>query len=211
MRLILLALLPAALAACGNDGGGAAPEGTMPAPEPTMEEAADAAAAESGTTGGTPAEAMQGEWSTASDRGDPSATFTSGDEALFTVICRSGAAEGEAGSLVVQRMIDAEMAGDTIDFLTSAGNASVEAVALDTETPTIGGSIDPAANGVATLANANDAIRVRTGDNEIVIPASDEMKTVINDCRPEPEVPAEDEEAVEGEETEEDTGEETTE
>ena len=50
MRLILLALLPAALAACGNQSGYDSPDGTMPAPGPTMEEAAKAASAQSGTT-----------------------------------------------------------------------------------------------------------------------------------------------------------------
>lgn len=202
MRLILLALLPAALAACGNQSGYDSPDGTMPAPGPTMEEAAKAASAQSGTTNITDLEPMAGEWTTAADRGDPSASFSASGETLFTVICRSGAAEGESSSLVVQRMISEDMGGDTIDFLTSAGNASVSAVALETETPAIGGSIDPSTNGVATLANANNAIRVRSGEDEIVIPASEEMKSVINECRPAPEALAADEEGAEEETSE---------
>ena len=91
-------------------------------------------------------------------------------------------------------------AGESIDFLTSAGNVSIDAVALETETPMIGGSIDPAANGVATLINAGDAIRVRSGSDEIVVPADDAMKTLVSDCRPEPE--AQPEEEAEGEEGE---------
>lgn len=193
MRLILLALLPAALAACGNESGYSGADGTMPAPGPTMEEAAKAAAAQSGTTNMSELEPMSGEWTTAADRGDPSASFSAGGETLLTLICRSGASEDDANSLVVQRMISEDTGGETIDFLTSAGNTSISAVALETETPTIGGSIDPSENGVSTLANANNAIRVRSGEDEIIIPASEEMKTLINDCRPAPQAPAEDE------------------
>jgi hypothetical protein len=70
------------------------------------------------------------------------------------------------------------------------------------DTPMVGGTIDAGANGMATLANAGDVIRVQTGDDEIVVPASDAMKAVVNDCRPEPEAEPEDDEDV-AEDTEE--------
>ncbi len=175
MRLILLALLPAALAACGNDGGYSSEDGTMPAPEPTMEEAA--AEAHSNAT------PMEGSWATSTDRGDPAVSFSSDGETLLTLICRAEQVEGQGKTLVVQRATSE--GGDSIDFLTSAGNVSIDAVALEMETPMIGGSVDPSTNGVATLVNANDAIRVRSGQDEIVVPAGEEMKTLVDDCRPE--------------------------
>ena len=92
--------------------------------------------------------------------------------------------------------------GDTIDFLTSAGNVSIDAVALEMETPMIGGSVDPSTNGVATLVNANDAIRVRSGQDEIVVPAGEEMKTLVDNCRPEPVAEEEEAEGEMEEETE---------
>ena len=193
MRLILLALLPAALAACGNDGGYSSEDGTMPAPEPTMEEAAAEAQSNAGVSSDMPTP-MEGSWATSIDRGDPAVSFSSDGDALLTLICRAEQVEGEGKTLVVQRATSE--GGDSIDFLTSAGNVSIDAVALEMETPMIGGSVDPATNGVATLVNANDAIRVRSGQDEIVVPAGEEMKTLVNDCRPErPEA----EEAAEGE------------
>ena len=128
-------------------------------------------------------------------------------EAVFKVICRSGSMEDEGNSLVFQRAVSADVAGDTIDFLTSAGNGSVDAVALDMETPMVGGSLDPASNVAATLANASGQLRVRTGTDEIVIPLSDEMQTVVDDCRPEPAVAeeADDTEAMDDEEMPEET------
>lgn len=196
MRLILLALLPAALAACGNDGGYGGADGTMPAPGPTMEEAAVAAEESSGTSREMP-EAMEGSWTTGTDRGDPSVSFGPEGETLLTLICRSESVDSDGNSLVIQRAISENQGGDTIDFLTSAGNVSIDAVALETDTPMIGGSVDPATNGVATLVNANDVIRVRSGNDEIVVPADEAMKSLVNDCRPEP--VAEEEEETEGE------------
>lgn len=201
MRLILLALLPAALAACGGESGYSGTDGTMPAPGPSMEEAADAAAAKSGTTNIADLEPMSGDWTTGTDRGDASASFSAGGETLLTVICRSGAGEDDENSLVVQRMISEDRGGESIDFLTSAGNTSISAVALELDTPAIGGSINASANGVSTLANANDAIRVRSGDDEIIIPASEEMKSLINDCRPEAAAAGSDGDAAAEEET----------
>ena len=194
MRLILLALLPAALAACGNDGGYSSEDGTMPAPEPTMEEAAAEAQSNAGVSSDMPTP-MEGSWATSTDRGDPAVSFSSDGETLLTLICRAEQVEGEGKTLVVQRATSE--GGDTIDFLTSAGNVSIDAVALEMETPMIGGSVDPSTNGVATLVNANDAIRVRSGQDEIVVPAGEEMKSLVDDCRPEP--VAEEEEEAEGE------------
>ena len=182
MRLILLALLPAALAACG-DNASVDPDATMPAPEASLEEAAQQTQEEPEAV----VETLDGVWVTASDRGDPAARFgPEASEAIFSVICRSSSIEGETDTLVFQRTLTEVEAGETIDFLTSAGNASVDAVALDTEIPTIGGSLDPAATGAATLANASETMRVRSGTSDITIPVSEELKTVINDCRPEP-------------------------
>ena len=193
MRLILLALLPAALAACGNEAGYSGEDGTMPAPGPSMEEAAAEAQSNAGVSSDMPTP-MEGSWATSTDRGDPAVSFSSEGETLLTLICRAEQVEGEGKTLVVQRATSE--GGDSIDFLTSAGNVSIDAVALEMETPMIGGSVDPATNGVATLVNANDAIRVRSGQDEIVVPAGEEMKTLVNDCRPErPEA----EEAAEGE------------
>ena len=193
MRLILLALLPAALAACGNEGGYSGEDGTMPAPGPSMEEAAAEAQSNAGVSSDMPTP-MEGSWATSTDRGDPAVSFSSEGETLLTLICRAEQVEGEGKTLVVQRATSE--GGDSIDFLTSAGNVSIDAVALEMETPMIGGSVDPATNGVATLVNANDAIRVRSGQDEIVVPAGEEMKTLVDDCRPErPEA----EEAAEGE------------
>lgn len=182
MRLILLALLPAALAACGNEGGYSGEDGTMPAPGPSMEEAAAEAQSNAGVSSDMPTP-MEGSWATSTDRGDPAVSFSSEGETLLTLICRAEQVEGEGKTLVVQRATSD--GGDSIDFLTSAGNVSIDAVALEMETPMIGGSVDPATNGVATLVNANDAIRVRSGQDEIVVPAGEEMKTLVNDCRPE--------------------------
>ncbi|HIG23628.1 hypothetical protein [Henriciella sp.] len=182
MRLILLALLPAALAACGNDGGYSSEDGTMPAPEPTMEEAAAEAQSNAGVSSDMPTP-MEGSWATSTDRGDPAVSFSSDGETLLTLICRAEQVEGQGKTLVVQRATSE--GGDSIDFLTSAGNVSIDAVALEMETPMIGGSVDPSTNGVATLVNANDAIRVRSGQDEIVVPAGEEMKTLVDDCRPE--------------------------
>lgn len=182
MRLILLALLPAALAACGNEGGYSGEDGTMPAPGPSMEEAAAEAQSNAGVSSDMPTP-MEGSWATSTDRGDPAVSFSSDGETLLTLICRAEQVEGEGKTLVVQRATSE--GGDSIDFLTSAGNVSIDAVALEMETPMIGGSVDPATNGVATLVNANDAIRVRSGQDEIVVPAGEEMKTLVNDCRPE--------------------------
>lgn len=196
MRLILLALLPAALAACGNDGGYSSEDGTMPAPEPTMEEAAAEAQSNAGVSSEMPTP-MEGSWATSTDRGDPAVSFTSDGETLLTLICRAEQVEGEGKTLVVQRAISEGEGGESIDFLTSAGNVSIDAVALEMDTPMIGGSVDPATNGVATLVNANDAIRVRSGQDEIVVPAGNEMKTLVDDCRPER--PEADEEEAEGE------------
>lgn len=205
MRLILLALLPAALAACGDSTGYSNEDGTMPAPGPTMEEAAAEAESNAGVSREMP-EPMEGSWTTSTDRGDPSVSFGPEGETLLTLICRSGATEDESNSLVIQRALSENEAGESIDFLTSAGNVSIDAVALETETPMIGGSIDPAANGVATLINAGDAIRVRSGSDEIVVPADDAMKTLVSDCRPEPEAqPEEEAEGEEGETAEEET------
>jgi hypothetical protein len=67
----------------------------------------------------------------------------------------------------------------------------------------IGGSVDPATNGVATLVNANDVIRVRSGNDEIVVPADDAMKSLVNDCRPEPVAEEEETEGEAEDETEE--------
>ncbi|WP_084420113.1 hypothetical protein [Henriciella litoralis] len=202
MRLILLALLPAALAACGNEP--AQTGDTMPAPSQSdPAEATDTASVE------TPAvntQTMDGVWVTADDRGDPSAMFgPENSEAVFKVICRSSSVEGEGNSLVFQRAISGEAAGDTLDFLTSAGNGSIDIVPLDMETPMVGGSLDPASNVAATLANADGALRVRTSSDEIVIPLSDEMQTVVDDCRPEPAM-AEDTEAMDDEDMSEETG-----
>lgn len=183
MRLILLALLPAALAACGNDGGYSSEDGTMPAPEPTMEEAAAEAQSNAGVSSDMPTP-MEGSWATSTDRGDPAVSFSSDGDTLLTLICRAEQVDGEGKTLVVQRATSE--GGDTIDFLTSAGNVSIDAVALEMETPMIGGSVDPSTNGVATLVNANDAIRVRSGQDEIVVPAGEEMKTLVDNCRPEP-------------------------
>ncbi|HIK63994.1 MAG TPA: hypothetical protein EYG02_03060 [Henriciella marina] len=182
MRLILLALLPAALAACGNDGGYSSEDGAMPAPEPTMEEAAAEAQSNAGVSSDMPTP-MEGSWATSTDRGDPAVSFSSDGETLLTLICRAEQVEGQGKTLVVQRATSE--GGDSIDFLTSAGNVSIDAVALEMETPMIGGSVDPSTNGVATLVNANDAIRVRSGQDEIVVPAGEEMKTLVDDCRPE--------------------------
>ena len=183
MRLILLALLPAALAACGNDGGYSSEDGTMPAPEPTMEEAAAEAQSNAGVSSDMPTP-MEGSWATSTDRGDPAVSFSSDGDTLLTLICRAEQVDGEGKTLVVQRATSE--GGDTIDFLTSAGNVSIDAVALEMETPMIGGSVDPSTNGVATLVNANDAIRVRSGQDEIVVPAGEEMKPLVDNCRPEP-------------------------
>lgn len=202
MRLILLALLPAALAACGNDGGYSSEDGTMPAPEPTMEEAAAEAQSNAGVSSDMPTP-MEGSWATYTDRGDPAASFSSDGETLLTLICRAEQVEGEGKTLVVQRATNE--GGDTIDFLTSAGNVSIDAVALEMETPMIGGSVDPSTNGVATLVNANDAIRVRSGQDEIVVPAGEEMKTLVDNCRPEPVAEEEEAEGEMEEETESET------
>lgn len=202
MRLILLALLPAALAACGNDGGYSSEDGTMPAPEPTMEEAAAEAQSNAGVSSDMPTP-MEGSWATSTDRGDPAVSFSSDGDTLLTLICRAEQVEGEGKTLVVQRATSE--GGDTIDFLTSAGNVSIDAVALETETPMIGGSVDPSTNGVATLVNANDAIRVRSGQDEIVVPAGEEMKTLVDNCRPEPVAEEEEAEGEMEEETESET------
>ena len=202
MRLVLLALLPAALAACGSEMS--SDRETMPAPEPTMEEAAAAAAEASGTSSSADIQAMEGEWSTSTDRGDASISFSSGDEMLFNVICRSAEGEGAVNTVVFQLAVEE---GDTIDLLTSAGNVSIPAVALDEGSPMIGGALDANINAVGTIANANGPIRVQAGGEEIVIPADQAMKDLINECRPETvveEEPAEGEEA-EGEEAETET------
>ena len=202
MRLILLALLPAALAACGNDGGYSSEDGTMPAPEPTMEEAAAEAQSNAGVSSDMPTP-MEGSWATSTDRGDPAVSFSSDGDTLLTLICRAEQVEGEGKTLVVQRATSE--GGDTIDFLTSAGNVSIDAVALEMETPMIGGSVDPSTNGVATLVNANDAIRVRSGQDEIVVPAGEEMKTLVDNCRPEPVAEEKEAEGEMEEETESET------
>jgi len=112
MRLILLALLPAALAACGNDGGYSSEDGTMPAPEPTMEEAAAEAQSNAGVSSDMPTP-MEGSWATSTDRGDPAVSFSSDGDTLLTLICRAEQVEGEGKTLVVQRATNE--GGDTIE------------------------------------------------------------------------------------------------
>ena len=97
MRLILLALLPAALAACGDSTGYSNEDGTMPAPGPTMEEAAAEAESNAGVSREMP-EPMEGSWTTSTDRGDPSVSFGPEGETLLTLICRSGATWISAGA-----------------------------------------------------------------------------------------------------------------
>ena len=196
MRLIYLALLPAALVACEKHTD---LEGTMPAPEATVTE--DAAADDTPAPEPVNSRAIDGVWTTGEDSGNAMVMYAPEDgPSVFEVVCREQGEDGAQNVLTLRRAATQNEAGDTLDVFTSAGSGAIGASFLEGDNPMVGGNIDPNGSLGTALANGTGEIRVKTGTSEYTFETSPELKALVDSCRPEIVVEAPAAEPAEGEE-----------
>ncbi len=206
MRLALIALIPMALAACG--GQSVDPDDRMPAP--TAESENPEGSASSGNSEQTnyaiasidaSDAAMEGSWETTSIGGNDAVRFIDADEnPQLAVIC-TDRGDDAMNSVTVRRFVDEEAAGESISIYMSSGNKSYEV----NGTP-IDLTVAADDSFAIILGQAAGDMRFITGDNEVVIPASTDVGTLVKECRGEVVIP--EEEPEEDAEAEEDEGDE---
>ena len=177
MRQLVLALLPAALAACG---GTEAPRNEVP-PAPAQQAAAKPAA--------TPvAPAVQlteanGTWSQTSGS-TPRVTFTSTEgEDLFSVACLPANTETGAPMLEIQTVTPANAPAERIDIFTSSSNAAVVANPA-AEPGRVLGYAETGGTVHYALARGAGEIKIVSGTRATTFQTNPMMKQLIDACHP---------------------------
>ncbi len=196
MRHLILALLPAALVACG---GTEAPRTEAPA-EPAQQAAAEPAAAPATPAG--PVTEATGTW-TQTTGSTPRVTFASAEgEPLFSVACMPANAETGAPMLEIQTVTNANAPGERIEIYTSSSNAAVVANPA-AEPGRVLGYAETGGTVHYALARGAGEIKVVSGTRANTFQTNPMMKQLIDACHPAYVHPAKDATpAVDGEEDE---------
>lgn len=178
MRNLVLAILPAALAACG-------------AQAPTNESQAAAAAATAqpaAKAAAQPAAPVQvteatGTW-TQTGGATPRVTFASAEgEALFSVACLPVNAETGAPMLEIQTVTAVDAPAERIDIFTSSSNAAVVANPA-AEPGRVLGYAETGGTVHYALARGAGEIKVVSGNRATTFQTDPMMKQLIDACHP---------------------------
>lgn len=178
MRHLVIALLPAALVACGASGA---------ANEQTAAAAAKPAAAkaEAAKPAATPVKVVEasGTWSQTSG-GTPRVTFTSAEgEEIFSVACLPANAESGAPMLEIQTVTPANAPGERIDIFTSSSNAAIVANPA-AEPGRVLGYAETGGTVHYALARGAGEIKVVAGTRATTFQTDPMMKQLIDACHP---------------------------
>lgn len=177
MRHLILALLPAALVACG---GTEAPRNEAPAA------AAQQAAAKPAATPAAPAVQLTeatGTW-TQTGGSTPRVTFASTEgEAIFSVACMPANEETGAPMLEIQTVTPANAPGERIEIYTSSSNAAVVANPA-AEPGRVLGYAETGGTVHYALARGAGEIRIVSGTRATSFQTNPMMKQLIDACHP---------------------------
>lgn len=189
MRNLIITLIPAALAACGNASAPAAE-----APEASAKPPAQQAQAEKPE----PKPATQiteaaGTWS----RSGKSVVYAAADGApLFSAKCLAASEDLGGPALELTSISSADEAAGSIDIFTSAGNARVDA--RPDKTPgTAFGVTDTVGQAPYVLAAGSGEIRIVSGTKGVTFETDQMLEDLIESCRPAYTPPADDEKGEE--------------
>lgn len=177
MRHLILALLPAALAACG---GTEAPRNEAPA-APAQQTAAKPAA--SPATPAVQVTEATGTW-TQTTGSTPRVTFASAEgEPIFSVACMPANAETGAPMLEIQTVTAANAPGERIEIYTSSSNAAVVANPA-AEPGRVLGYAETGGTVHYALARGAGEIKVVSGTRANTFQTNPMMKQLIDACLP---------------------------
>ena len=199
MRHLILALLPAALVACG---GTEAPRNEAPAA------AAQQAAAKPAAAQAAPAVQLTeatGTW-TQTAGSTPRVTFASLEgEPIFSVACMPATAETGAPMLEIQTVTAANAPAERIEIYTSSSNAAVVANPA-AEPGRVLGYAETGGTVHYALARGAGVIRIVSGTRATTFQTNPMMKQLIDACHPPYVHPAKDAPATTAEGEEDETG-----
>lgn len=199
MRHLILALLPAALVACG---GTEAPRNDAPAA------AAQQAAAKPAAAQAAPAVQLTeatGTW-TQTAGSTPRVTFASLEgEPIFSVACMPATAETGAPMLEIQTVTAANAPAERIEIYTSSSNAAVVANPA-AEPGRVLGYAETGGTVHYALARGAGVIRIVSGTRATTFQTNPMMKQLIDACHPPYVHPAKDTPAATAEGEEDETG-----
>jgi hypothetical protein len=176
MRNLFIALVPAALVACGGQPP-TAPDAPVPAAPAQSEAAARPAAPAVQVT------EAAGTWSRSS-AGNARATFASLEgESLFSVACLPANAETGAPMLEIQAISGPNAPAERIEIYTSSSNAAVVANPA-AEPGRVLGYAETGGTAHYALARGAGQIKVVAGTRASTFPTDEMMKEVIDGCLP---------------------------
>lgn len=176
MRNLLIALIPAALVACGGE--------QPPAPEaPVAAAPVQAQTAQRPAAPAVQVTEASGVWSQTSG-GSPRATFTSLDgEPLFSVACLPANAETGAPMLEIQAVTAPNTPAERIEIYTSSSNAAVVANPA-AEPGRVLGYAETGSTAHYALARGAGEIKVVAGTRATTFPTDQMLKQLIDACVP---------------------------
>lgn len=176
MRNLLIALLPAALVACGATSAPAA-EAPAAATQPAKQAEAKPAAPAVQLTEAT------GTW-TQTRGANPRVTFASAQgEALFSVACLAATPETGAPMLEIQTVTAANAPGERIEIYSSSSNAAVVSNPADAPGRVLGYA-ETGGTAHYALARGAGELKIVSGNRATTFPTDPMLKQLIDACRP---------------------------